>query len=444
MVSNAKANAALAASLIFLFLSSAAAYLAFSRLNTSDEWVHHTQDVQGTLAEYSMTLARAGRARTAFTDSGNPALIPRIAAQVAEIRRLMESVDQLTADNPRQQANIDKLKELTERRIALMDRSIELKRSGQSTLQEQVALTRQTLGMAEETDAVLQQMYSAEAQLMQERRERVRSSAKTTIAVLLTSLLLSLILFLVHHHLLTEQVRARAQAEATQRALSARLLTLQDEERRRFARELHDSVGQHLAALKMALSLLQKKYPVEPITADSLAMVDEAIGETRTISHLLHPPLLDEAGFASAAQWFVEGFSKRSGIETSLEVGEIGGRLSESIELVLFRVLQEGLTNVHRHAGATRAEAILSQSGNKVVLRVKDNGSGVQTDLLESLRVDGIGSGVGLAGMKERVRESGGELEIFSAVGGTEIVARVPIRYREQKQTALAVEGVRR
>ena len=441
MVSNAKANAALAASLIFLFLSSGAAYLAFSRLNTSDEWVHHTQDVQGTLAEYSMTLARAGRARTEFTDSGDPSLVARITAEVAEIRRLMASIDRLTADNPTQQANIDKLQQLTERRIALMDRSIELKRSGTSTLEAQAAFTRQTLGLAEETDAVLQQMYSSEAQLMQERRERVRSSAKTMITVLLTSLLLSLVLFLVHHHLLTDQVRARAQAEATQRALSARLLTLQDEERRKFARELHDSVGQHLAALKMALSLLQKKFPGEPIMADSLEMVDEAIGETRTISHLLHPPLLDEAGFTSAAQWFVEGFSKRSGIETSLEVGEIGGRLAESIELVLFRVLQKGLTNVHRHAGATRAEALLSKSGNKVVLRVKDNGRGVQADLLESLRVDGTGSGVGLAGMKERVRESGGELEIYSAVGGTEIVASLPLRYREQKETTLAVVG---
>src|SRR5579864_5460690 len=123
MVSNAKANAALAASLIFLLLSSGAAYLAFSRLNTSDEWVHHTQDVQGALAEYSMALARTGRARTEFIDSGEPALIARIAEDVAEIRRLMASVERLTSDNPRQQANIDKLKQMTEQRISLMDDS---------------------------------------------------------------------------------------------------------------------------------------------------------------------------------------------------------------------------------------------------------------------------------------------------------------------------------
>ena len=444
MVSNAKANATLAASLIFLLLSSGAAYLAFSRLNTSDEWVHHTQDVQSALAEYSMTTARAGRARTEFIDSGDPALIVRIAEEVAELRRLVASVERLTADNPRQQSNVDKLKQLTERRISLMDDSIELKRSGKSSVGAQTAFTRQTLALAEETDAVLQLMYGAETQLMRERRARVRSSATTAVTVLLVSMFLSLVLFLIHHQLLTDQVRARAQAEAMQRALSARLLTLQDGERRKFARELHDSVGQHLAALKMALSILQKKSPVDALLADSLAMVDEAIGETRTISHLLHPPLLDEAGFASAAQWFVEGFGKRSGIETRLGVGEVGGRLSESIELVLFRVLQESLTNVHRHSGATHAEAILSKSGNKVILRVKDNGRGVPHDLLESIRIDGTGSGVGLAGMKERVRETGGELEILSTAGGTEILASVPVRYRDQNRTTLpTVEGVR-
>ncbi len=152
-------------------------------------------------------------------------------------------------------------------------------------------------------------------------------------------------------------------AEAAQRALSGRLLTLQDEERRRFARELHDSVGQHLAAMKMGISLLQNKLPGDSMLQDCLKLLDDSIAETRTISHLLHPPLLDEAGLNSATRWFVEGFAQRSGVAVNLEIHDGEERLSEAIELVLFRVLQEGLTNVHRHSGAKQADVSLNIVG---------------------------------------------------------------------------------
>src|SRR5262249_27493913 len=170
------------------------------------------------------------------------------------------------------------------------------------------------------------------------------------------------VLFLIHHQLLTEQVSQRLRAEGALRALSARLLTVQDEERRRFARELHDSVGQHLAATKMALSMLEKKLPGDRLVQDCLNLIDSSISETRTISHLLHPPLLDEAGLNSACRWFVEGFAQRSGIEVNLDIPQMEERFSEPIELVLFRVLQESLTNVHRHSGAKQADVSMSAS----------------------------------------------------------------------------------
>ena len=144
------------------------------------------------------------------------------------------------------------------------------------------------------------------------------------------------------------------------------------------------------------------------------------------MSHLLHPPLLDEAGLNSASRWFVEGFAKRSGIEVNLDIRDGAERFSEPIELVLFRVLQESLTNVHRHAGTKRADVSLSLSGSDVVLRVKDYGRGIPRDVLRNFHEDGTGWGVGLAGMNERIREMGGRLEINATDGGTEILARVP------------------
>lgn len=430
MSSIGKVNAAFAAAVIFLLLSSASAYIALDRLNTSEGWVRHTRDVQSTLAQFSMTIARAGRLRAEYVDSGDDSLLQRQAAAVGQIRSTLASIEHLTVDNTQEQTSCRELAELTERRIRVMNDSIQLKRTGKSTLEAQAAITRQIVAAAENTDNVAQRMYDAEEQLLSERQARVARSSAITLAVLVTSFILALLLFAVHHWLLTEQAGARARAEAAQRALSARLLSLQDEERRKFARELHDSVGQQLAALKMALSILQPKLPGDTILQDCMKLLDDSIAETRTISHLLHPPLLDEAGLNSASRWFVEGFGKRSGIDVNLDIHDGVARLPAPVELVLFRVLQESLTNVHRHSGASRADVSLRLSGNRATLRVKDYGHGMPENVLQSLREDGASAGVGLAGMTERIREMGGGLEIHSSADGTEILARVPFGHR--------------
>jgi signal transduction histidine kinase len=430
MSSIGKVNAAFAAAIIFLLLSSASAYIAIARLNTSEGWVRHTRDVQSALAQFAMTTARAGRLRAEYVDSGDASLLQRQAEVVRQIRSTLASIERLTADNVQEQTNCRQLAELTEQRIGVMNDSIQLKRTGKSTLETQAAIARQIVAAAEETDNFAQRMYDTEDQLLVQRQARVARTSAITLAVLAVSFVLALALFALHHRLLTEQAAARARAEAAQRALSARLLSLQDEERRKFARELHDSVGQQLAALKMALSILQPKLHGDTALQDCMKLLDDSIAETRTISHLLHPPLLDEAGLNSASRWFVEGFGKRSGIDVNLDIHDGVARLPAPVELVLFRVLQESLTNVHRHSGAARADVSLRLLGNRVTLRVKDYGHGMPESVLHSLREDRASVGVGLAGMTERIREMGGRLEIYSSTAGTEILARVPVVQR--------------
>jgi signal transduction histidine kinase len=226
------------------------------------------------------------------------------------------------------------------------------------------------------------------------------------------------------------EVDVRKQAEEQLRYLSVRLMTLQDEERRRIARELHDSAGQTLAAIKMTVALVEQTGRAVPglrqLVDELNELADEALQEVRTTSYLLHPPLLDESGIASAARWFVEGFAKRSGIELNCEIPDNLARPPRDCELVLFRVLQESLTNVHRHSGASAADIKLALHSDRLTLEVADNGRGIPEERLKNL-VAGGNSGVGIAGMRERVREIGGRLEIQSGESGTTVSVSLPI-----------------
>ena len=216
------------------------------------------------------------------------------------------------------------------------------------------------------------------------------------------------------------------------RQLSARLMQLQDDERRRIARELHDSVGQMLAALGMNLSTV--KADLERLTkavnavTDSAALVDELNKEIRTISHLLHPPLLDEAGLASALRWYSDGFAQRSKIQVDLDLPAQFGRLSGELETTIFRVVQECLTNIHRHSGSSVAKIRLSQSGDEVIVRVADEGRGLSPKKQDAI-AEAATPGVGVRGMRERVRQLGGTLEINSngEGRGTAVIVRLPV-----------------
>lgn len=214
------------------------------------------------------------------------------------------------------------------------------------------------------------------------------------------------------------------------RELSARLLQMQDEERRRIARELHDSVGQMLAALSMNLSAVRTDIDQLARTAaalnDSESLVQEMVTEVRTISHLLHPPLLDEAGLSSALRWYVDGFAQRSGIKVHLDMPEDFHRLPGEMETAIFRVIQECLTNIHRHSGSPVAEIRVSERNREVLVEIGDKGRGIPQHKLEEMSAAGA-PGVGVRGMQERLRQLGGKLEIQSSPAGTTVKVRLPI-----------------
>ncbi len=220
-----------------------------------------------------------------------------------------------------------------------------------------------------------------------------------------------------------------ATANKSLRDFSARLLQLQDDERRRIARELHDSVGQLLAALTMNLSGVRtdidRLRKTATALADSEALVQEMSQEVRTISHLLHPPLLDEAGLASAVRWYADGFAQRSKIQVDLDLPADLRRFSPELETAIFRVVQECLTNIHRHSGSEIAKIRLLHLDGHVLLEVADEGGGIPPEKREAMLSIGL-PGVGIRGMRERIRQLGGSLDIPSNGTGTLVLARLP------------------
>jgi len=213
------------------------------------------------------------------------------------------------------------------------------------------------------------------------------------------------------------------------RQLSTRLMALQDEERRRIARELHDGLGQELIAAKMMLDgilLETRDQTTKEAAADASALVNHAIQQTRSISHLLHPPLLDEVGLHSAVQWYLDGFTKRSGVETFYKVQPSEfPRLTPELETAAFRIVQEALSNVFRHSGAHNCWVTLMQNDSQVLVTVRDDGKGIGENVAE-LQPGSIGMGIG--GMRQRVREFGGELRIENANPGTLVEVMIPSR----------------
>jgi two-component system NarL family sensor kinase len=213
--------------------------------------------------------------------------------------------------------------------------------------------------------------------------------------------------------------------------LSQRLLDVQDQERRKIARDLHDSTGQTLTALKISVSFLQTTCKNDPaslaIISNVAELADQAIEEIRTMAYLLHPPLLDEVGFACAAEWYIEGFAKRSGIRVTTDISTPPGRMPKKTEIALFRVLQESLTNIHRHSGAAEASIHFQHVDEAVILEIRDSGKGISAERLRLLSGMSAETGIGLAGMRERLHELNGKLEIDSDGHGTSMRATVPL-----------------
>jgi signal transduction histidine kinase len=234
-------------------------------------------------------------------------------------------------------------------------------------------------------------------------------------------------------------------AETSLRALSSRLLQMQDEERRRIARELHDSSGQMLAALNLNLGIVRAGASSLPPSAqraleESTRCVDQLSQELRTMSYLLHPPLLDEMGLRSAVQWYVEGFSKRSQIQVELTVSPLLGRLPRDLETAVFRVIQECLTNIHRHSGSPTARVSIDCDAEAIIVEVRDEGKGLQQEKA-SKSGDALNLGVGIQGMRERVRQLGGQFDIQSSSGGTVVTVSLPVPRADEDMAGSGADG---
>jgi len=233
-----------------------------------------------------------------------------------------------------------------------------------------------------------------------------------------------------HGHVGTvEDITERKRAEDALHRLSTRLLQSQDDERRRIARELHDSTGQNLAALAMHLTRLsESSADLLPDAQQSLStcllIADQCSREIRILSYLLHPPMLDELGLVSALQWYADGFGQRSGIQVYLGIPPDLGRLPQEVEIALFRIVQECLTNIHRHSGSSTAAIHLVKQLDRVVLEVQDAGRGMAIADTDGRPTE---LGVGVMGMRERVQELGGQLSIKSGPQGTTVLATLPI-----------------
>ena len=231
---------------------------------------------------------------------------------------------------------------------------------------------------------------------------------------------------------LKQEVGKRTRAEQELRALSGHLLRLQDDERRRLARELHDSTGQILAAIQLNLSLAKQQLAgtdgnVQRWLEDSVRLTNQAIGDVRTMSYLLHPPMLDEAGLGHALQWYVDGFVERSGIEVALQLPTTLDRPSPDLEVAIFRTVQECLTNIHRHSESRKAEIKLTVNSRELVLSIRDYGKGISNNLLGVQNRGSTRFGVGLRGMAERMAQLGGSLTVAAANPGTVVEASLPL-----------------
>ena len=213
------------------------------------------------------------------------------------------------------------------------------------------------------------------------------------------------------------------------RRLSSSLIATQDQERRRIARELHDGLGQDLIAAKIMLDVIEQQElserPRKQAAADASTLIEHAIQQVRSISHLLHPPMLDEVGLHSALQWYLEGVANRSGLETSIQVEPREfPRLAPEVETAVFRIVQEALTNVFRHSGARRGWVTLVKEQSQVLITVSDDGKGIPDHIVE-FRPDSLGIGIG--GMRQRVKEFGGELRLQNTSPGTLVEVVIPI-----------------
>ncbi len=416
--------------LFFLLVIGMVADRTANSFAASEHWVSHTHEVQTVIESLRASVFEVQDSRKGYMLTNDDASLGRYMVAVERQPKLIAQLRELTADNPSQQRRIDRLEPLIQRKLSVLQQSIEQERTGSADAAQQAAFTQENETLTNEASAILEDMGSEENRLLQQRVVISGDTYRHMRVVLIVAFVAVLLFLLISFGRLLVELRNRMRAEAAVRRLSGRILQLQDMERRKVARELHDGVGQYFSSSKMAvegvlhggsLSEAQRRALTE-----AAQLLEQGIAEARTLSYLLHPPLLDEVGFRAAAEWYIQGFSERSKIQVQFTAPSNLAPLSKDVELVLFRVLQESLTNIHRHAGSATAEVRIHCVSGRVMMEIEDRGKGIAQTLLEDFRRS-TGTGVGLAGMRERVSEFRGTLELISEGRGTLLRVGMPL-----------------
>jgi signal transduction histidine kinase len=412
----------------------AVAYFTERGIVVGRDWVIHTYQVRSQLSDLQVEVMRAQAGETASVLTSDTSQLPQSREQFGLARQSVDSLRKLTTDNRRQQQRLDQLGLMLQQHAALLDASRNSKdvrvqlSATERKRQEEIA------GQQKQIALIVKSMQDEEESLLEQRLQAWDYLFTRNVLMLGLAFAVVTLMLAYNFRLLVAEVartknteeRSRANAESY-RLMSARILELQDSERRRIARELHDSVGQYLAGLKINLNQLETGVRIDAprLLRETLELTDFAIQEVRTISHLLHPPLLEELGFLPAARWYVDEYGKRSQVKVSLRIDEPIARLPRGVEIALFRVLQESLTNVYRHAAAQSVDVRILCDDGHVTLTVADDGKGIPLDVLARFK-GGAAPGIGLGGMRERLAEFGGEIKVESSSGGSVVQAVIP------------------
>jgi signal transduction histidine kinase len=370
-----------------------AAYLTQRGVSNSTKLVLHTYDVRSELQNLQTQLAEIRGSALAYGGSGDESQLQQFRQHSEYISTASEHLRKLTVDNAQQQQRLSELESLLKNYILQLQSTAVSAAAPASVSAARSAAIGDLDSQQSQVDGVLRSMDEEEIKLLNQRLGSWNRQFWRTSVVLALALFAALGFVAYNFRLLSREIVRTRHMESIQRenvrssrALSARILDLQDAERRRIARELHDSVGQYLVGLKINLEQLQTARanlsPAhEKLLNETIELTERSMVEVRTISHLLHPPLLDEVGLESATRWYADGFAKRSALKVSLHLDPITTRLPKEVELALFRVLQESLTNVHRHADAKSIEVVLACSTGHVVLAVIDDGRGIASQV---------------------------------------------------------------
>ncbi len=408
----------------------AVAYFTERGIVANRDWVIHTYQVRSLLSDLQLEVPRSETNETNRLLLLQNSLQPAYESDLAD--RTVEELRHLTRDNLRQQERLEELRGILQKPDPLMSANS----TGARVQLSPEELARQNAISAHEKriDAIVRAMQDEEESLLDQRLKSWDYLFKWNALMLGLAFAIVTVMLAYNFRLLVVEVAETKDTEMrvrdnekSYRLMSAKILELQDWERRRIARELHDSVGQYLAGLKINLCQLETgtRSDAPKMIHETIAITEYAIQEVRTISHLLHPPLLEELGFLSAARWYVDEYGKRGQVKVGLRIDEPIQRLPRPVEIALFRVLQESLTNVYRHAAARQVDVSIICCDGHVTLTVADDGKGIPDEILTRFE-DGAAPGIGLAGMRERLAEFGGEMRVDSSGSGTVIAAIIP------------------